>query len=505
VFRGSGLTLQNNDLSSTELINLLFEERDPKQYRKTFAGSISGPAGAGKSFFMRHLYLELTRSERSRIPVFLEARDLNDSPPLDFPRVIMKAFKASGCDISVERAKEGLLAGLFCILFDGFDEIRISLEQHYAKELDRAAEAYAECPLIVSGRPSELLQSSSHFENCNLLPLEQEDAVALVQKLDFDETTKNKFQKLIVDELWNTHEEFLEVPLLCVVMLLTYSDAGRISRRQHEFYEDAYNALWCKHDARKQAGFEREKYTKLDKQQFEKLASAFCASSYISEHFSMRDRDLLEHLANARRLTGISAEDKPFIKDMSVSTSLLVLDGSRYRFSHRSFQEYLCANYVLTLGDENILDVIDTVSYRYETDSVLGFIKSIDIQRFETAWVLPKLEALQSKLEKAKSDFKAYRALLRDDDTLFLMKLRSSYNLHPDNGQIMAAVDSAVHMGRKAVEALSMLGGGQAKVFSKDIRNILSLHADLKRKYDKRDSVLKSLFLDRGRNNYSEL
>ena len=95
------------------------------------------------------------------------------------------------------------------------------------------------------------------------------------------------------EELFVSHAEFLEIPLLCVVMLLTYSDAGRISRKKHEFYEDAFDALWSKHDARKQAGYEREKYSGLDKNEFMRLLSAFCASSYITEQFSMREVDSL--------------------------------------------------------------------------------------------------------------------------------------------------------------------------------------------------------------------
>ena len=110
-------------------------------------------------------------------------------------------------------------------------------------------------------------------------------AVELIQRLDFDEATKNSFISLMQKELFASHAEFLKIPLLCVVMLLTYSDAGRISRKKHEFYEDAFNALWSKHDARKQAGFEREKYTGLDKNEFMRLLSAFCASSYLPSYF----------------------------------------------------------------------------------------------------------------------------------------------------------------------------------------------------------------------------
>ena len=126
--------------------------------------------------------------------------------------------------------------------------------------LDVPLKIFSYAPLWSQGRPSELLHAFNLFQQWDLLPLDREQTIELIRRLDFDETTKASFIALMEKELFVSHGEFLEMPLLCVVMLLTYSDAGRISRKKHEFYEDAFNALWSKHDARKQAGYEREKY-----------------------------------------------------------------------------------------------------------------------------------------------------------------------------------------------------------------------------------------------------
>ena len=219
-------------------------------------------------------------------------------------------------------------------------------------------------PFFGRRSPSEALHY--FFEQCDLLPLDPEQSIELIQKLDFNHAAKASFISVMQKELSVSHAEFLEVPLLCVVMLLTYSDAGRISTKRHEFYEDAFNALWSKHDARKQAGFEREKYTGLDKNDFMRLLSAFCTSSYITEHFSMRESDLSHHLAVARRLTGITAKEVDFVRDMTTSTSLLIQEGSAYRFSHRTFQEFFCARYFLILSDKDIDKGIEAVSSRYD-------------------------------------------------------------------------------------------------------------------------------------------
>jgi predicted NACHT family NTPase len=324
---------------------------------------------------MRNLYTKLAASSQAKVPIFLEARELNAIPLTDFAGIITVAFGIAGEELSKEQAADGLKSGIFLILIDGFDELSRSCERHYARVLQRANYEFESCPLLISGRPSELMRDAFQlFHQCDLRPLEASQAIELIQRLNFDEATKISFIALMRKELFGSHAEFLKIPLLCVVMLLTYSDAGRISRKKHEFYEDAFNALWSKHDARKQAGFEREKYTGLDKNEFMRLLSAFCASSYINEHFSMREADVSFHLKNAKKLTDISAKEEDFVRDMTISTNLLLLDGRKYVFFHRSFQEYFCARYVLSLNDEDIAKGIEAVSSRYGTDSVLNFI-----------------------------------------------------------------------------------------------------------------------------------
>jgi hypothetical protein len=385
---------------------------------------------------------------------------------------------------------DGLKSGIFLILIDGFDELRLSHDKHYASVLEHAAQYFQSCPLLVSGRPTEIMYSFSYFV-CDLLPLEREEAVELIQKLEFNEATKISFIALMHKELFASHAEFIKLPLLCIVMLLTYSDAGRISRKKHEFYEDAFNALWSKHDARKQAGYEREKYTGLDKNDFMRLLSAFCASSYVSEHFSMRETVLSSHLTRARKLTDISTKDGDFVRDMTISTSLLVLEGNTYRFAHRSFQEYFCARYVLSLSDKDITRGIEAVSSRYGTDSVLDFVRSMNAERFETAWVISKLSAIIPRLQKGESSFTSYSQLFFSADGKFLRKLREVYEMKPSNEVLGGAVAA---WGDMRLADTGVDDDPQWKLFLKDILNFEKLFERLIKKYRSRALMRDALF-----------
>jgi NACHT domain len=493
---GFGRRAKKREVTTEDVIELLGEERDQRtsNNRKTSAISLLAPAGAGKTFFMRNLYLRLAASSHSKIPIFLEARELNRIPPTDFPSIIATAFHIAGQQFSKEQAIDGLKVGIFMILIDGFDELSLSHERHYASVLERAAHDFQLCPIMVSGRPSELLQGS-FFEPCNLLPLDQKQSIELIQKQDFDEATKKSFIALMKKTLFESHAEFLELPLLCVVMLLTYSDSGRISSREHEFYEDAFNALWSKHDARKQAGYEREKYAGLDKSDFMKLLSAFCASSYVSEDFSMRESELNSHLALARKLTDVAAREQDFARDMTISTSLLVLEGNTYRFSHRSFQEYFCARYVLGLSDKEVEAGIQAVSTRYETDRVLDFVRSMNPERFETAWVLPRLSAVLPKLQKGEQSIRTYQRLFSSAEGEFLRKLREVYEMKPSSETLSGALAAWHDMelpDRNAVYDIEEIP--QWKLILKDISNFEKLSEKLVKKYSTRSLVRKALF-----------
>ncbi|MBR0959357.1 NACHT domain-containing protein [Bradyrhizobium japonicum] len=491
---GIGRASRFDHLNSDEIINLLqAETATNKGDRTTIAVALSAPAGAGKTFFLKHLYLKLAASAASKIPIFFEARDLNRLPLTDFAGIITTAFKSSGQELSREQALDGLKSGIFSIFIDGFDELRVSHETHYAAVLEQGCRDYQLCPLVVSGRPSGSLRVLELFETFELLPLKPDGSAELVSKLPFDEKVRDSFIALMRKELFKSHAEFLELPLLCVVMLLTYADAGRISNKRHEFYEDAFNALWSKHDARKQAGYEREKHTRLEKSDFVTLLSAFCASSYVSEHFSMRESELEFHLAKAKKLTDLKARPEDFLRDMTSATSLLILEGNAYRFAHRSFQEYFCALYVLSLSDNDFANGIFAISSRYETDSVLDFVRSMNTERFETAWVIPVLGGVMPRLERGQTTFQTYRSLIRSKAGTLLRIIRYLYEMKPSSDEVLGAVEAWGDM-KLTNRDRSSEKSPHWQTFMKDASNFISLLDRLTKKYSARVDMREALF-----------
>lgn len=416
---------------------------------------VIGPAGIGKSMFANRLFLELCKKGDGKIPILIELRDLNGGPKLSLEGLI--ASEISGFDASIlpEQIKLGLEHGLFTLILDGQDEIEKESEDYYSKIFVDAAKRFYQCPIVITGRPSLEVISWRDFETFELQPMSEAKVVQIIEKLDFDSMTKLNFVDEVRSGLYDTHGEMLSIPLLAIVMLLTFSDTGQISDALHEFYEDAFSALWRKHDAKKE-GFQRRQYCGLPRKEFSNLLSAFAASGYARSVFSFRDDDYLRHLSNAMELTATNVDVEAFKKDLVRSTSLCIVDGSAICFCHRTFQEYFAALYILRLSDSEMAAALEHVSDRFETDYVIDLLMSMDAKKIERNWVIPKLRMLLPDLSRATADASQYFGIVLDEQFGVLVWLRDQYECSPSSADIFAAWDARREMirsfGVKAVQ-----------------------------------------------------
>jgi hypothetical protein len=350
-----------------ELIRHLCEPVDDLKKRPTRAMAIVGKAGAGKSLFMKHVFFEIQRMDARRIPILIEVRSFNRVQLADLETRIFEDFSAVGAAVSREQIVNGLRDGLFTVLLDGMDELKGVIQRHYEAELAGLIRQFPLCPVLVSSRPTEKMLSWA-LDVHEIAPLGLSAAEDLIGRLDFNEKVKAAFADLLRDGLFKTHYELVSIPLLCTIMLLTFADSGRIATDRHEFFDDAFTALWSKHDNRKD-NFERHRYTGLQKNEFLRLLAAFAISSYGSADYDMRQAQFRRHCGAAIRLSGVTCKEDDFLQDLTVSTSLVVLDGPYIRFCHRSFQEYFAAIFVSETDDSVVGQLIEELSDRLDTDS----------------------------------------------------------------------------------------------------------------------------------------
>ncbi len=174
-----------------------------------------------------------------------------------------------------EHLKFGMQSGKFIIYLDGIDEISLEDRTRYATKILDIAYRFPATPILLSTRPDDFYLPWEAFRVAKLLPMTRDQTLLMLSKLNFDPEVKEKFIANITPEFFLKHKEFLSVPLLATLMLLTYSEFSVVPSRMHVFYEQAFQTLFYKHDFIKGA-YSRKIESGLDFEQFRLALAAFC-------------------------------------------------------------------------------------------------------------------------------------------------------------------------------------------------------------------------------------
>lgn len=356
---------------------------------------ITGLGGSGKSMFMRHLFLNSILT-KFKVPVFVELRQLNQKEIslrqlIDDTLAINKLRPDTGY---IDRALE---AGHFLFLLDGFDEIALAKRAFVTSEIQTFTKRYDKTSIVVSSRPDTELEGWNDYTMFEITPLSLELAHELIDKVPYDDSLKAKFLKDLAAGLYEKHKSFLSNPLLLSIMLLTYSETAEIPSKLNVFYNQAYEALFQRHDALK-SGFLRERRCRLDIQDFAKVFSAFSIQTYDKNEYQFTSLEALGYLEKAKGLAQIAFDSRDFLSDALQAVCLLVEEGLKIGFAHRSFQEYFTARFI----SEAKPHVQEKLLRRYAAerlrDSVVGLLYEMRPELVVHYYILPEFAALMKAI-----------------------------------------------------------------------------------------------------------
>lgn len=357
---------------------------------------IEGSAGTGKSTFGKSIFIELVESQNDLLPIFLELRLLNNQSGMSLFDFIFKSISDVEHRITQEMLNYAILHGRILFIFDGFDEIHSEYREKYEKEIIELSSNNHNIRCIVSSRVDPRFSSWHEFQQYRMLPLDKSKALQLISKLDYDTQIKDAFILELDNSLFDKHQSFAQNPLLLTMMLLTYEQIAEIPTKIHLFYEQAFQTLFNKHDSLKSL-YKRKSFSALPLDDFKKTLSAFCVLSYSDRKYSFTEKDVLTYIGNANKITNINVSPKLVFADLLDSVCLIQRDGLGYTFTHRSFQEYFTALFLVNYSAQNSFEVIDKIAYLNDRDNVIPMIHDMNSDFLENQWVIPKLEKTISK------------------------------------------------------------------------------------------------------------
>ncbi|MDR6960525.1 hypothetical protein J2W43_004530 [Pseudomonas brassicacearum] len=352
---------------------------------------IAGTGGTGKSVLIKHLFLDCIRDKR-HVPVLVELRELNrvQISLLDY---IHQTLTTYGFKMDQEFVVRAMDAGHFCFFFDGYDELDHSLRFDVMRCIKELSNKYRGCPIFISSRPDDIFNGIEDFSIFTVMPLNIKSASELVEKLPYDLEIKTKFLADLNDEMFSKHESFLSNPLLLSIMLLTYGVNAEIPSKLSVFYNQAYEALFQRHDAYK-GGYLRTRRTNLDIQDFSRVFALFSLLTFDKRLFKMSRTDCLRYIDKCRERFDSDFRAEDYLNDLLSAACLLIEDGMDISFSHRSFQEYFVALFISGATPIIQKKLVNKYWPNSESDSIMFLLYELNPDLLERVLIVPQLELL---------------------------------------------------------------------------------------------------------------
>lgn len=241
----------------------------------------------------------------------------------------------------------------------------------------------------------------SGFTTYKIQSLKLADAISLVKKLKYDDTVKKSFLKSLETELFEEHKDFLSNPLLLTIMLMTYRDLAEIPSKMHIFYEQAFDTLYYRHDSSK-GMYRREVQCQLAIDDFRDILACISASSYIRGQITLTNTDLLTFIRKAKQTANIpKLTPSKYIDDLVQSVCILLQDGTKFTYNHRSFQEYFTALFLVQIPTKRKIEVYRRLLSREGTDKALTLAFEMNQSMVEREFIKPMLEEIISSTDSA--------------------------------------------------------------------------------------------------------
>lgn len=359
--------------------------------------TIIGTAGSGKSTLIKHLFLNSIRSSY-RIPLLIELRYLNEysgsMSDYIYEKVLNNDLKPSKPTLS-----RALKKGAFLFLFDGYDEIFSKRKQQISKEIDDFVDKYPENKYLITTRPGGGIEGTERFHSFHIQDLSNSEITDFINLLVKDEERKEQIKNNIEKTEVSDYKEYLKNPLLLSMFILAFENHPEIPNRKSAFYKNVFDVLYSKHDGVTKGSFPREKKTKLKREDFEEILSAFSFTTIAEGRFAFTEEYLSEKLSlirSKKRKLDFVIEDLIF--DLRTSISIMIKDGFEFKFPHRSMQEYFTASFLSKLPSEKKSKAYSRLNRIFAKSSVdyslnlWKLCKELDYSNYYKYFVIPEFE-----------------------------------------------------------------------------------------------------------------
>lgn len=361
-----------------------FPDELNRQSEKTL---IVDRAGMGKSTLMKRIFIDVFEKQE-RIPLYVELRRVSGGETIKEHIIKMLQLDSEGSEIFLFDLNEGH----FVVILDGFDEVQSEHRNQMITDILNFSTQYNQNTFILTSRPEDDFQALVDFQKYTIAPLMQRESYDLLRKHDTSENLSDHLIKKLELRENASIKEYLKTPLLVSLLYAAFNFKHTIPLKKHLFYEQVFDAFFQKHDLTKEGGYTREKKSKLDVYDFERVLRLLGLKCMTTQQVEFKIRELIDIVDGSKPffpdLNFLSAD---FVDDLHCSVPLFCNDGPFLKWVHKSMQEYFAAMFIYVdskteqdamlqaiLNSEKLNTYYNMLDIYYDVDNY-GFQKNITL------------------------------------------------------------------------------------------------------------------------------
>ncbi len=321
---------------------------------------ILGKPGSGKSTFLRHLAVACCTGEflAEHIPVLIELRFMKDASQFNLLNIIHREFVLA----EQGQTEQILNQGKVLILLDGLDEVHGQSRREIQDHIYEFSQQYYKNRFILTCRTQTTQYSLPRFDYVEVADFNSEQVqifarnwfAALTETPEQGaELTAQFLEKLRLPENKPT-AELAVTPILLSLVCGVFNDLKDLPAKRSVLYEQGINLLLEKWDEKR--GVRRELgsaiYRNLSIGEKKKLLSYLATLKFEKEQNVLFEQGELQ--GYIAEYLGISTEDSEAVLDAVEAQHGLLIERAKgiYSFSHRTFQEYFAAQFLINSSEQ---------------------------------------------------------------------------------------------------------------------------------------------------------
>jgi|GEM_PF-3475202 len=351
--------------------------------------AILGPPGSGKTTIMQHILMTLTipRLRRKvrvprKMPVFLFLREhasaIKENPDITIIELVNMRLESMVSKLHPDWIQRQLLKGNCLVLLDGLDEVSEDETRNaVSKWVKSQIENYPDNYFYISSRPGgynhDIFRGSGiHVIDVQTFNREQQESFIYKWYLVNESRQKDlptKDSKVVLAAKEGKLHFFRQVqrvsaladmasnPLLLTLMAILHSRVGSIPQKRSELYKQIFDVLLQKRQQAK--GLPDDSLSNEQKLQVLKPLAFYIMKRANGVDISVNEAK--QEVGKILERVDASVEMSDFLKTIYHGSGLMnphQIEGL-YRFSHKTFMEYLTALYIKeNLQKQEVLETL---------------------------------------------------------------------------------------------------------------------------------------------------